>query len=130
MKPESVNFLRKSRRFLEKAQALLDLNHWPDEAGRAAYLAGLHAAQAFLFETTGHIYKKHSSVQGEFGRLVKGNPCVDDELRAFLPQTYRLKAIADYEAGPGATVPLETARAALATARRFVDCVAGLIDGS
>jgi hypothetical protein len=33
VKPESAGFLRKSRRFLEKAQALPDVNHWPDEAG-------------------------------------------------------------------------------------------------
>jgi uncharacterized protein (UPF0332 family) len=130
VKPESADFLRKSRRFLEKAQDLLDLNHWPDEAGRTAYLAGLHAAQALLFEMTGRTFKTHSTVQGEFGRLVEDDPRFDAELRAFLPQSYKLKAIADYEAGPGSSVSLETARAAVATARRFVECVAGLIDVS
>jgi hypothetical protein len=28
-----------------------------DDAGRTAYLAGLHAAQAFIFETTRRVYK-------------------------------------------------------------------------
>jgi uncharacterized protein (UPF0332 family) len=128
VKPQSAAFLKKSREFLGKAQALLDDNHWPEDAGRAAYLAGLHAAQAFLFETTGNLYKKHSAVQGEFGRLTRDNPRVDEELRAFLPQTYQLKAIADYEAGPGAQVSPEKARAAIAMARRFVECVTSLID--
>src|ERR1700733_8832185 len=44
MKPESAGFLRKAREFLLKAQDALE--HWPDEAGRAAYLAAFHAAQA------------------------------------------------------------------------------------
>jgi len=47
VKPQTAKFLEKSRAFLAKAQDLLDAHHWPDEAGRAAYLAGLHAAQAF-----------------------------------------------------------------------------------
>lgn len=50
MKPETAAFLRKSHEFLAKAQDLLGAHHWPDEAGRAAYLAGFHAAQAYLFE--------------------------------------------------------------------------------
>jgi len=38
-------------------------------------------------------------VQGEFARLVKNDPRFDMELRAFLPRTYNLKAIADYQTG-------------------------------
>jgi uncharacterized protein (UPF0332 family) len=53
VKPQSSAFLEKSRQFLAKAQELLDAHRWPDEAGRAAYLAGFHAAQAFIFESTG-----------------------------------------------------------------------------
>lgn len=49
------------------------------------------------------------------------------ELRAFLGRTYDLKAIADYETGPGSHVSPESAREAVKSARRFVDCVAGLI---
>ena len=40
-------------------------------------------------------------MQGEFARLVKDDPRFDMELRAFLPRTYNLKAIADYLTGPG-----------------------------
>jgi uncharacterized protein (UPF0332 family) len=124
--PESAAFLNKSRELLDQADTMLRVN-LNEAAGRTAYLVGLHAAQAFLFETTGKVFRRHSTVQGEFGRLTKDNPRVDDKLRAFLPQTYRLKEIADYDTGPGSTVSPEAARDAIATARRFVECVTSLI---
>lgn len=98
-----------------------------EDAGRTAYLAGLHAAQALIFEATGRVFKRHPTVQREFRRLVRGEPSVDHELQAFLGRTYNLKAIADYETGPGSRVSAESARAAIQTARRFVECVTGLI---
>ena len=119
--------MEKSREFLAKAQDLLDAHHWPDEAGRAAYLAGLHAAQALIFEDSEKAIKRHSGVQREFARLVKDNPRFDKELRAFLPRAYNLKAIADYETGSSSQVSAEQAREAIQTARRFVECVADLI---
>ena len=70
MKPESAAFLAKSREFLGKAQGMLD-HQWPDEAGRAAYLAGLHAAQALIFESTGKVVKSHRGVHRELARLMK-----------------------------------------------------------
>ncbi|HEX5326186.1 MAG TPA: HEPN domain-containing protein [Acetobacteraceae bacterium] len=127
MKPQTAAFLAKSREFLEKAQSLLDAHHWPDEAGRAAYLAGLHAAQALIFESTGNAIRRHSGVQREFARLVKDDPRFAVELRAFLPRAYNLKAIADYETGPGLRVSPESAREAIETAHRFVASVADLI---
>ena len=71
-----------------------------EAAGRTAYLAGLHAAQALIFETTGRVFKRHATVQREFGRLVKDEPRVDADLRGFLGRACGLKAIADYETGP------------------------------
>jgi uncharacterized protein (UPF0332 family) len=127
VKPETAAFLQKAREFLAKAQDLLDAHHWPDEAGRAAYLAGFHAAQAFLFESTGKVFKSHKGVQKEFLRLTKDDPRFDIELRAFLGRAYNLKAIADYETGPGSQVSAESALSAIQTGRLFVDCVTGLI---
>ena len=127
MKPQTAAFLAKSREFLDKAHNLFGAHHWPDEAGRAAYLAGLHAAQALIFETTGQLRKRHSTVQGEFARLMKDDPRIDPELRAFLPRTYNLKAIADYQTGPGSQVTVEQAQEAIKTAERFVDVVTGLL---
>jgi uncharacterized protein (UPF0332 family) len=126
MKPESAAFLAKSREFLGKAQGMLD-HQWPDEAGRAAYLAGLHAAQALIFESTGKVVKSHRGVHRELARLMKDEPRFDPDLRAFLGRAYNLKAIADYETGPGSRVSPESAKDAIQTATRFVECVASLI---
>ena len=41
------------------------------DPSRAAYFAGLHAAQALIFETTGRVRKRHSTVPGEFAGLVR-----------------------------------------------------------
>ena len=98
-----------------------------DAAGRTAYLAGFHAAQALLFEAGGRVFKTHSGVRTEFGRLVKDDPRFDSQLRAFLGLAYQIKAIADYEAGPGSHIKAEAAREALQTARRFVERVASLL---
>jgi uncharacterized protein (UPF0332 family) len=92
VKPETAAFLGKAREALAKADGMLD--RWPDEAGREAYLAGLHAAQALIVESTGTLVKSHKGVQRELGRLTKDDPRVDTELRAFLGRTYNLKAMA------------------------------------
>jgi uncharacterized protein (UPF0332 family) len=123
VKPQTAAFLEKSRELLDRTAKMLGVG-LNEDAGRTAYLAGLHAAQAFLFETTGRVFKKHSTVQSEFGRLTRDDPRFDIELRAFLGRAYNLKAIADYETGPGSRVSAESASAALGTARRFVDSVA------
>jgi len=126
VKPETAAFLQKAQEFLGKAQGML-ANNWPDEAGRAAYLAGLHAAKAFLFERSGEITKSHKRVRAEFGRFTKDDPHFDQELRAFLGRTYDLKALADYETGPGSKISPERAHVAIQTARRFVECITSVI---
>ena len=84
MKSETAAFFQKPREFLDKAQGMLDID-WPDEAGRAAYLAGLHAERAFLFERNGEIAKSHKRAHAEFGRLIKEEGaaafCVIQEFR-------------------------------------------------
>jgi uncharacterized protein (UPF0332 family) len=125
--PETREHLDKAREYLTKARGLLDVMHYNDEAGRAAYLSGFHAAQALISERTGKIAKTHEGVNSQFNLLTKGNPKVDTELRRFLSQAYNLKAVADYEAGPESIIPLERVEAAIRTAVRFVDCVAMLL---
>jgi uncharacterized protein (UPF0332 family) len=98
-----------------------------EAAGRTAYLAGFHAAQALISERTGHAVKTHAGVKAEFHRLVRGDARVDDELRAFLGFAYNLKAIADYQAGPGSDVSPELAKESIEAARRFVAKIADLI---
>jgi uncharacterized protein (UPF0332 family) len=99
VKSQTSAFLDKSRELLDQAATMLGVN-LIEAAGRTAYLAGLHAAQALIFENTGRIYKSHAGAHGEFSRLVKDDPRVDDQLRAFLGRSYSLKAIADYENRP------------------------------
>jgi len=98
-----------------------------DAAGRTAYLAGFHAAQALLFEAEGRVFKTHSGVRSEFARHVKNDPRMDGELRAFLGLAYQLKSIADYEAGPDAHLDPTTALSAFKTAERFVACVEDIL---
>lgn len=127
MKPETQAYLDKARQALVHARAILAIELGED-AGRAAYLAVLHAAQALIFERTGRVAKTHRGVHGQFLGLVAGEPDVDIELRRFLSEGYRLKAIADYEVGPEAVVPIQEAATAIETAARFVDTVGELLD--
>jgi hypothetical protein len=59
--------------------------------------------------------------------VVRNDPRVDDQIRAFLGRTYDLKAIADYETGPGSHISAEKAREAVDSAHRFVECLTGLM---
>jgi uncharacterized protein (UPF0332 family) len=118
VRPETAAFLDKARECLAKADGMLD--RWPDEAGCEAYLEGLHAAQALIVETTGEVVRRRRGVQRELARLTKDTPQFELELRTFLGRTYNLKAIADYETGPGSKVSPEMAANAIETARRFV----------
>ncbi len=127
MTPETSEHLDKAREYLGKARGLLDVMHYNDEAGRAAYLAGYHAAQALISERTGKIAKTHEGVNSQFNLLTKGDSRIDTQLRRFLAQAYNLKAVADYETGPGSVVPVERVEAAIAAAVRFVDRVAALL---
>ena len=125
MKEQTSAYLDKARELLDQAETIFGTGLY-EPAGRTAYLAGFHAAQAFIFETTGRIYKSHGGLHGEFRRLVRHDPRVDDQIRAFLGRTYDLKAIADYETGPGSHISAENAREAVDSARQFVECLTGL----
>ncbi len=98
-----------------------------EDAGRAAYLAGYHAARALIFERNGSAAKTHRGAQSEFARLARNEPSIDDDLRRFLPRTYDLKAGCDYELGPDAVVPHEQAEAAIQEAARFIAFIAMLL---
>ncbi len=118
MTPQAANYLEKARKLLADADRMLNVG-LSDAAGRAAYLAGFHVAQAFIFERLGKVYKTQKGVQTEFLRLTKSEPDVDSELRSFLVHAYNLKAIADYETGPGAEISAELAAPAVQNAKRF-----------
>lgn len=112
----------KARKCIEKALADLSAG-FHDEAGRHAYLAGFHAAQALILLRGGRAAKTHRGVHTQFFKLTEGDARFDRLLQKFLSTTYALKAVADYEVGPSATVPKEYAAKAIETATRFVDCI-------
>lgn len=126
MKPEAGRFLQNARKHLERASIMLSVG-LNEDAGRAAYLAGFHAAQAFIFEKLGKVFKFHKGVQTEFLRLTKDDPRFTPELRTFLSHAYNLKAIADYETGPGSEVSAERATAAVEAGKQFVTHIAWII---
>jgi uncharacterized protein (UPF0332 family) len=123
--PEATGYLDKARQCLGYARINLGVELGND-AGRNAYLAAFHAAQAFIFERTGKVAKTHQGVHTEFNRLAKEDTRIGRELRRFLPQAYNLKAVADYEMGTDSVVPLDRAAAAIESAGRFVETIAEL----
>ncbi len=125
MTPEVSGYLDKARQCLSYALVNLEVKLGND-AGRNAYLAAFHAAQALIFDRTGKAAKSHQGVHAEFNRLAKEEKRIDRDVRCFLPQAHNLKAVADYEMGPDAVVPLERAAAAVERAGRFVECIAAL----
>lgn len=129
MTPEASRYIEKARQCLSNARATLGIGLGND-AGRNAYLAAFHAAQALIFTKTGKAAKTHSGVRSEFSRLVKDEPRLDKGFPAFLAQAYTLKEVADYEMGPNSDVPVERAAAAIETAARFVEEIAKQLDES
>lgn len=125
MSVEATRFLDKAGRLLADADTMLGVG-LHDAAGRTAYLAGFHAAQAFLFDTLGKLFKSHNGVQAEFLRLTREDPRFPPEIRLFLSKTYNLKAIADYETGD-IEVTAEAAVAAVTAAQRFVTHLTDLV---
>ena len=129
MTPEAARFLEKARMLLDHADVMLRVN-LSDDAGRTAYFAGFHAAQAFIYEHIGKSLKTHKGVQIEFLLLTKDDPRFSPGLRGFLSHAYNLKAIADYETGPGSKVSPEHATEAVEEGKQFVAHITGLLSAS
>jgi len=123
--PEAARFLGKARQCL--ADAVLYQPIVPRIAGPEAYLAAFHAAQALLYERTGKIARTHRGLRAQFARIAKDEPRIDQSVSEFLGRAYELKSLADYGTGAEASISLSTAKAAIETAGRFVDCIASLI---
>lgn len=126
MIPEVAAYLDKARQCLSNSRALQAIG-LSNDAGRNAYFAAFHSAQAFIFSRTGRVAKTHSGVRSEFARLAKAEPGIDRSLTAFLARAYTMKEVADYETGPDAMIPRDRASAALEGAEQFVESVAGLL---
>ncbi|MBW4090816.1 MAG: HEPN domain-containing protein [Proteobacteria bacterium] len=125
MTPEAGHYLHKAHQCLAHARAIVALPI-ADVAGKEAYLAGYHAAEAFIFEHNGKPVRTHKGVRLEFARLSQNEPKLR-EFVAFLARAYELKSVADYGVGPDVEVTLDDATAAIATAERLVGCIAALL---
>jgi uncharacterized protein (UPF0332 family) len=123
--PEVEEHLDKARGCLVRAKIILGAGVGED-AGRDAYLAVFHAAQALILARSGKVVKTHRGVHRLFSQLAKNEPRLR-EFSRFPSQAYNLKDIADYELGPGAAVPLDRASAAIDMAERFVDRVTEIL---
>ena len=98
MTPEVGEHLDKARECLACARIILGAGVGED-AGRDAYLAAFHAAQALILARSGKVVKTHRGVHRLFAQLAK-NEARLHEFSRFLSQAYNLKDIADYELGP------------------------------
>ncbi|MGH7037416.1 MAG: HEPN domain-containing protein [Stellaceae bacterium] len=128
MTPEAQEHLDKVREYLVKSRAMLEVMHYSDEAARAAYLAGFHAAQALISERTGRIAKSHSGLRSLFARMAKDDPRVDRTATRFLGRAYRFKEITDYGAGPQAVVTITDAQETIAGAAHLIDEISELLE--
>ena len=115
-------YLDKARRSLEEARAVASIKFF-EAAGRAAYLAAHHAAQALILARTRKIAKTHSGVRSEFARIVKNDASFARHLTAFLSQAYTLKVAADYAVVPNLAFGADEAAEAIAEAARFIEAV-------
>jgi uncharacterized protein (UPF0332 family) len=123
--PEITELLDKARDCLRRARIILAAGVGED-AGRDAYLAGFHVAQAVIRARTGRTAKTHRGVHRLLSHMSQTEPQLA-ALALFLSQAYNLKAVADYEFGPGAAVPLDRASEAIDRAARFIEQIAALL---
>jgi uncharacterized protein (UPF0332 family) len=92
MKAEAADYLAKARQCLEGARTIADvsLHH---VAGREAYLAAFHAAEAYNFERTGKTVKIHRSLRATFSRLANDEPSIPRECLRLLAEGYEIKRL-------------------------------------
>jgi uncharacterized protein (UPF0332 family) len=82
MNEPSQAYLEKARQSLSEARAIAEIRLY-EAAGRAAYLAAYHAAQALILARTNKVAKTHSGVRSEFARIAKDDPMIDRKLASF-----------------------------------------------
>ena len=115
-------YVEKARQSLVEARAVADIRLF-EAAGRAAYLATYHAAQAFILARTDKVAKTHSEVRSQFARVTKDDPKIERKLASFLAQAYKLKVLADYAVGSDTGVSASEAAEAIEGAAHFIEVV-------
>jgi uncharacterized protein (UPF0332 family) len=125
VKPETGELLAKARECLVDAIRLQPIA--PRVAGREAYLAAFHAAQALIYEHTSRIAKTHRGVRVQFSRLSRNMPDMDPDLRRVLAHGYEIKSRADYGTGPEGIVSVRSAEETIEDATAFLKAVEALL---
>ena len=97
MKPETQELLDKARECLADAIRFRPIGS--RVAGREAYLAAFHAAQALIYEHTSRIAKTHRGVRAQFSRIAMDMDNLDPGLSRVLAHGYEVKSRADYGTG-------------------------------
>lgn len=126
MKPTTGDYLDAAAKSLASAHLVLGVG-LPDQAGRLAYYAMFHAAQALIFEKDNRTVKTHGGVDRVFRKLALQEASLSPDLHSLLNKSYQLKSIADYAIGQSSVVSSSTAAMAIADATRFVMQVRQLV---
>jgi uncharacterized protein (UPF0332 family) len=126
VKPETQKFLDKAQGDLADAKKIAAIE-LANIAARGAYYAAFHAAEGFIFESTGNVAKTHSGVRSEFARLARNEPRIGKALPGFLAEGYKFKEISDYSVDPTQSATVEEAATAIASAERFVAVIAEVL---
>ncbi len=77
---------------------------------------------------SGKIAKTHRGVRSEFSRLAKDDPRVEVDLKSFLAEAYKYKELGDYGVKTGVIITMQIAEDTIKTARRFIACVAEILN--
>jgi len=126
MKPQTAAYLESANEAVADARSILAINI-PRQAGRLAYYAQFHAAQALIFERTAKVAKTHKGVRIQFHKLARLETALDHRLAGELTAAYHLKEAADYETGSAATITRADASAAIAAAEHFITAIMALL---
>ena len=124
MTPVAADLIRKARTSLEQAEIILKAGV-PMVAGRQAYMAAFHAAQALIHDRDGKVPKTHSGVQQQFARLALADAALGETLGRFLSRAYDYKDIADYRTDRAVTAT--EAGDVIAKAKDFVARIEALL---
>ena len=98
MKPVTISFFSQANRLLLEADVMIDVGLF-EAAGRNAYLAGCFAARRLIFEDRDNVTSQHRRLWGDLTSVLQSRGLNDAALTSFLPNTYSLKRVADYETG-------------------------------
>ncbi len=127
MTPEAAQAMATARRHLADAKsvAVLRISYI---AGREAYLAAYHAAEALLHHRTGKTAKTQRGLRTQFARLAHADPRIDQAFVRFLANAYEIKSVAGYGAEPQAKVSMADAHEAIVTADRIIEFITDLLE--